>query len=176
MNDIAEQKRLAALRGLKTMDTSQEAAYDDITRLAAQLCDTPIALISLVDDKRQWFKSSIGLQATETPKELAFCAHAIETPDDVFVVPDASTDARFSKNSLVTGDPNIRFYAGAPLVTSDGHALGTLCVIDTKPRELSTNQLRELQFMAQQIIATLERNAAAAAVPPADELPKPQAS
>ncbi len=163
MNDHQEQKRLTALRGLKTMDTAQEAAYDDITRFAASLCDTPIALISLVDDKRQWFKSSVGMQASETPKELSFCAHAIETPGDVFVVPDASVDARFSANALVTGDPNIRFYAGAPLVTSDGHALGTLCVIDTKPRELSTDQLKELQFMAQQIITTMERKAASRA-------------
>ena len=160
MSQPEEQKRLAALRSLKMMDTSQEAAYDDITRLAASVCDTPIALISLVDDQRQWFKSSVGLHATETPKELAFCAHAIETPGDVFVVPDASVDERFASNALVTGDPYIRFYAGAPLVTSDGQALGTLCVIDTRPRVLSTHQLRELQFMAQQIITTMERTAA----------------
>ena len=160
MTQIEEQKRLAALRRLKMMDTSHEAAYDDITRLAASMCDTPIALISLVDDKRQWFKSSVGLHATATPKEHGFCAHAIKTPADVFVVPDASVDERFASNSLVTGDPHIRFYAGAPLVTSDGQALGTLCVIDIRPRVLSTDQLKELQFMAQQIITTMERTAA----------------
>ena len=160
MNEIEENKRLVAVRGIRNMDTSQEAAYDDITRLAASLCDAPIALIALVDDKCNWFISCIGLQATETPRELGFCAEAIKTPGDVFVVPDASADARFARHALVIGDPHIRFYAGVPLVTSDGLALGTLCVIDTKPRELSTHQLRELQFMAQQIIITMERTAA----------------
>ena len=160
MDDIEEKKRLAAVCCVRNFDTSQEAAYEYITRLAASVCDVPIALIALVDDKCNWFLSSVGLQATATPRELGFCAEAIKTPGDVFVVPDASADVRFANHALVVGVPYIRFYAGAPLVTSDGLALGTLCVIDSRPRELSTDQLRELQFMAQQIITTIERKGA----------------
>lgn len=154
---LGEAARIAALQALNVMDSQEERAYDDITRMAATVCGTPIALVSLVDGSRQWFKSRVGLQAKETPRELAFCAHAIQAPDQVMVVQDAKADPRFVDNALVTGDPNIRFYAGAPLVTSDGHALGTLCVIDTVPRDISAEQLQELAFLANQVVATLEQ-------------------
>ncbi|MDO9405206.1 MAG: GAF domain-containing protein [Polaromonas sp.] len=165
-----ETARLAELERLQVMDSFEEQAYDDITRMAADICGTPIALISLVDANRQWFKSRVGLQARETPRELAFCAHAIQTPEQPMVVRDASQDARFVDNALVTGDPNIRFYAGAPLVTSSGHALGTLCMIDREPRDITPAQLEQLQFLAQQVVVMLEARAAAAS--PAGTAPK----
>lgn len=152
----AEQTRLAALKNLMVMDSSEEQAYDDITRLAASVCGTPIALISLVDDKRQWFKARVGLAARETPRDMAFCAHAIPFPQDVLIVEDAQADTRFAGNPLVTGDPNIRFYAGAPLVTKGNQVLGTLCVIDRVPRTLDGEQLETLKFMAAQVISMLE--------------------
>jgi GAF domain-containing protein len=154
---LGESARIAALQALNVMDSAEERAYDDITRMAATVCGTPIALVSLVDGTRQWFKSRVGLQAKQTPRELAFCAHAIQTPEQVMVVNDAQADPRFVDNALVTGDPNIRFYAGAPLVTSDGHALGTLCVIDTVPRTIAVEQIKELEFLANQVIAALEQ-------------------
>ncbi|CAN5875462.1 hypothetical protein BH11PSE13_BH11PSE13_13290 [soil metagenome] len=132
-----ELARLAELKRLVIMDTDEEQAYDDITRMAASICGTPVALITLVDENRQWFKSRMGLQVSETPRESAFCAHAIQWPDQAFVVRDASKDQRFEANPLVTGDPNIRFYAGAPLVTASGHALGTVCIIDREPRDIT---------------------------------------
>ncbi|RCW64440.1 GAF domain-containing protein [Pseudorhodoferax soli] len=153
---LGERARIAALQALNVMDSPEERAYDDITRLAASVCGTPMALVSLVDGTRQWFKSRVGLQAKETPRELAFCAHAIQTPGEVMVVQDAQADPRFENNALVTGDPNIRFYAGAPLVTSAGHALGTLCVIDTVPRGITAAQMEELEFLANQVIAAME--------------------
>jgi CheY-like chemotaxis protein len=148
--------RLAALDGLQILDTPPEAAFDALTRLAASSFDVPIALISLVDDHRQWFKSRVGLQATETAREHAFCGHAIANPGEVMLVPDATQDARFAGNPLVTGDPSIRFYAGAPLVTSTGHALGTLCVIDSKPRTLTPAQVTQLRALADQVVGHLE--------------------
>ena len=154
--DAPELFRLAELERLALTEL-QEVAFDDITRLAAETCDTPIALISLVDSSRQWFKSRVGLQATETPREHAFCAHAIQTPGHVFIVEDAAIDPRFASNPLVTGEPGIRFYAGAPLVTSTGAALGTVCVIDREPRTLDPKQLELLQFLAQQVVRTLEQ-------------------
>lgn len=157
-----EAARLAELKRLDILDSFEEQAYDDITRMAADICGTPIALISLVDERRQWFKSRVGLQARETPRELAFCAHAIETPSQPMVVPDATKDLRFVANALVTSDPNIRFYAAAPLVTSSGHALGTVCVIDREPRDISQAQVEQLQFLAQQVVLMLEARARAA--------------
>ena len=151
-----ERKRLETLRAYDLLDTLPEQAYDDITLLAALIADTPIALISLIDDDRQWFKSRVGLDVTETPRDLAFCAHAICSPARLLVVPDATLDARFSTNALVTGEPDIRFYAGAPLVTSNGAALGTLCVIDRKPRELTARQLDALRALSRQVMVQLE--------------------
>lgn len=153
---MTELSRLAELRRVAILDTSEEAAYDEIARLAAQMCGTPIALISLIDERRQWFKSRVGLKATETPREHAFCAHAIQMPGQVMVVADALADDRFKANPLVTGDPSIRFYAGAPLVMSNGEALGTVCVIDTQPRTVSAEDLEQLRFLAQQVVTMLE--------------------
>ena len=148
--------RLAALDGLQILDTPPEAAFDALTRLAADSFDVPIALISLVDDRRQWFKSRVGLAATHTAREHAFCGHAIAHPGDVMIVTDATQDARFAGNPLVTGEPSIRFYAGAPLVTSTGHALGTLCVIDNKPRTLTPAQVTQLRLLADRVVDQLE--------------------
>jgi PAS domain S-box-containing protein len=150
-----EAERLAALRGLGILDTPPELAYDELSALAAHICQTPTALISLVDEDRQWFKSRVGLTSRETPRDVAFCAHTILEPD-LMVVPDASADERFANNPLVTSPPRIRFYAGAPLVTTEGHALGTLCVIDYKPRELTEEQARALRALSHQVMAQLQ--------------------
>jgi diguanylate cyclase (GGDEF)-like protein len=150
-----EPARLAALHNLAILDTMPEQGFDDITLLAAHICEVPIALVSLVDSARQWFKSRHGLDAVETPRDIAFCAHAILQPNQIFVVPDATQDPRFADNPLVTGDPSIRFYAGAPLVMPDGHALGTLCVIDRQWREISTAQKTALAALGRQVVAQL---------------------
>ena len=155
-----EKARQLAVNRLQVLDTPEEQAYDDITRLAADVCGTPIALISLSDSHRQWFKSRMGLQAREMPRENSFCAHAFQTPHSMMIVPDTSTDERFVNHPLVTGGPKIRFYAGAPLMTGDGHMLGALCVVDTTPRKLEAKQLKDLQFMAQQVLVMLENRAA----------------
>ena len=154
----AEMVRQQELERLE-ISSLQDAAYDEIVRLAADAFDVPMALISLVDGNRQWFKARVGLQAAETPREYAFCAHAIRDPSNPMQVEDAQTDPRFAANPLVTGDPNIRFYAGAPLVTSNGQALGTLCVLDDKPRSMDPKQLETLQYMAQQVVTMMEKRA-----------------
>lgn len=151
-----EVQRLETLRGYNVLDTPPESDFDDLTLLAAQICQVPIAVITLVDENRQWFKSIIGLDATETPREFAFCAHAILYSDEMLEVPDAQLDPRFADNPLVTSDPYIRFYAGAPLVAPDGAALGTLCVIDRVPRVLSRDQQTALRALSHTVIAQLE--------------------
>lgn len=152
---VDEQERLAALQRYGILDTAAEADFDAITTLLSVICETPIALISLVDRDRQWFKSRVGLDAAETPRDLAFCAHAI-LKDDILMVPDTRLDARFADNPLVLDDPRIRFYAGAPLLTPDRRAIGTLCAIDTKPRTLSPSQMLALQTLSQHVVDLLE--------------------
>ncbi len=150
-----ENDRLAALFQYQILDTPPEAELDALTKLASTICDTPIALISLIDDHRQWFKSRIGLDATETPREMAFCAHAIQG-NDIYEVPNATENKLFSDNPFVTGSPDIRFYAGAPLINPEGHKLGTLCVIDTVPKILNEKQKETLRILAGFIINHFE--------------------
>ncbi len=163
-----EAARLVALRQLAVLDTEPEIAYDGITRLAAHICQTPVALVSLVDEDRQWFKARMGLDASQTPRDVAFCAHAILQPD-LFIIPDALADPRFCTNPLVTSHPRIRFYAGAPLVTADGHALGTLCVTDTVPRELTAEQQEALRALARLTVTQLELRRSTLALTRANE-------
>jgi signal transduction histidine kinase len=151
-----EKQRLKSLQRYEILDTLPELEYDDITLLASRICNTPIAAISLVDEERQWFKSRLGLEATETPRDVAFCAHAILRPGELLEVPDATQDARFSDNPLVLEAPRIRFYAGAPLVAPDQMPIGTLCVIDQEPGELSDEQRESLAALARQVMSQLE--------------------
>lgn len=153
--DAAERERLAALRSYRILDTEPESAFDDLVLLASQVCKTPIALITLIDAERQWFKARIGVSARETSRDVAFCAHAIGQ-SELFVVRDAREDARFRDNPFVVAEPGIRFYTGAPLITAEGHALGTLCVIDRKPRTLDAAQLEALEALRRQVVAQLE--------------------
>lgn len=150
-----EPARLAALRRYHLLDTDPEQGFDDLTYLASMIFGTQIALVSLVDEKRQWFKSRHGIDALETSREISFCGHAI-LQDKPFVVEDAAIDRRFLDNPLVTGDPYIRFYAGAPLVDGEGYALGTLCVIDREPRKISQVQATALSALARQAIYLIE--------------------
>jgi anti-sigma regulatory factor (Ser/Thr protein kinase) len=153
--EFDEKARVQALRRYKILDTDPENAFDDLTILASHICQTPVALISLIDSDRQWFKSKHGVNVSETPREVSFCAVAIQQPD-LFVVPDASKDPRFSSNPFVVSDPKIRFYAGAPFTSSDGHPLGTLCVVDVVPRALTPNQEAALIALSRQVQAQFE--------------------
>lgn len=150
-----ESERLAELGAFNILDTEAEEAFDSLTRLAAHICCTPISLVSLVDAKRQWFKSRVAFEASETPRDISFCTHAILDPDQLFVVRDASKDERFRRNPLVTDDPKIRFYAGMPLKTRTGSAIGTLCVIDRVPRDLSDTQREALVNLSRAVVAQL---------------------
>ncbi len=154
-NPENEKKRLKVLWEYEVLDTVPEELFDDLTELAARICEAPIALISLVDEKRQWFKSRVGTTLQETSREISFCSRAIEHTG-LFVVEDARKDERFANSPLVTTEPGIRFYAGAPLLTPDGYALGTLCVIDREPRHLKPDQERALTILARHVVSQLE--------------------
>ena len=155
-----EAGRIASLHDFAILDTKPEAEFDSIVKLASTFCETPIALISLVDRNRQWFKSKVGLDADETPRDVSFCAHAILKPGEALVVPDATLDRRFSDNPLVTGDASVRFYAGIPLVTKGGDAIGTLCTIDRVPRQITQNQLQALRVAATSVMLLMEKRRA----------------
>lgn len=150
-----ETERLKALQAYEVLDTAEEKSFDELTALAATICQKPISLVSLVDNQRQWFKSHHGLDAQETPRELAFCSHAI-LENQLFVVENSLEDQRFHDNPLVTGDPKVIFYAGVPLVTPEGFNIGTLCVIDSKPGTLNEEQKRSLKSIANQVVRNLE--------------------
>ena len=146
-----ESQRLSKLNSLCILDTNPESQYDDITTIASQICQVPIALISLVDQNRQWFKSKVGLEVDETTREVAFCAYAILKPKELLIIPDATKDERVKDNPLVTGKPHIRFYAGIPIVIDNQYAIGTLCVIDSKPRKLNQEQINGLKALGHQV-------------------------
>ena len=151
-----ESARLKSLHSYAILDSFPEQSYDEITRIASFISGTPIALISLIDEERQWFKSHFGIEAQSTPREMAFCAHAILHPEQILEVPDATLDPRFADNALVTGEPHIRYYCGAPLVTEENLALGTLCVIDRVPRSLDPERRELLRGLSHQVMAQLE--------------------
>ncbi|MEK6481536.1 GAF domain-containing sensor histidine kinase [Catalinimonas sp. 4WD22] len=152
---LGEPQRLEAVKRYKILDTPPEKEFDELVKLASMICNAPISLISLLEKERQWFKAKVGVHITETPIELSFCSHAIQS-DDVLIVNDAREDVRFANNPFVVNKPNIRFYAGMPLITPDGFRLGTLCVIDTVPRTLSEDQIFSLQVLGRQVIQQLE--------------------
>lgn len=151
-----EVERLQALRDYAILDTLPEQDFEDLTKIASEICQTPISLITFIDSERQWFKSSHGLDATETPRDNGFCALAIATPNEILTVKDSRDDSRFRDHPLVSGDPHIVFYAGVPLISPEGHPLGTICVIDKKPRELTTGQLDCLRALSHQVVKLLE--------------------
>jgi GAF domain-containing protein len=150
-----ELKRRESLASYAILDTDPEPSFDDLTHLASFICETPIALITLVDEHRQWFKSRVGLSSEETSRDIAFCSHAI-LQNEMFVVPDALQDARFRDNPLVDGEPHIRFYAGIPLINEEGFALGTLCVIDKRPRTLSDAETSALKALSRLVLGQME--------------------
>jgi|SRR5277367_87914 len=150
-----EKKRLEVLWQYDVLDTVPEQVFDDLTELAASICEAPVAMITLVDEKRQWFKAKKGVSVSETSRDVSFCGHAI-LKQDLFIVPDASQDERFAQNPLVKSDPKIRFYAGAPLIAPGGHALGTLCVIDSVPRTLREEQKQALKILSRHVMTQLE--------------------
>lgn len=152
---VDESDRLTALERYEILDTEPERNFDDITRIASVICRTPISAISLIDRDRQWFKSSIGLESSETSRNQAFCAHTILS-SDLLVIEDATKDPRFQDNPFVTGNPNIRFYAGAPLVTPDHFRLGSLCVIDRQPRTLTAEERSALESLSRLVMTELE--------------------
>lgn len=153
---VKEKERLINLESYSILDTLPEEDFDNLTAIASEICDTPISLVSLIDNERQWFKSHHGLAATETPKELAFCAHAINDPNNIFIIQDARKDKRFHDNPLVTGEPHVTFYAGVPLTSEEGLPLGTLCVIDNKPKELTAAQRNSLNALSKQVMNLME--------------------
>jgi GAF domain-containing protein len=150
-----EAARVDALHKYAILDTEPEQAFDDLVLLASFICKTPIAMISLVDEDRQWFKAKVGVSISETSREIAFCSTAIQQPD-VFVVPDTLNDERFRNNPLVVSEPKVRFYAGAPLIDGEGNALGTICVIDRIPREFVPDQQAALKALSRLVLAQLE--------------------
>jgi len=152
VNEVA---RHSALASYAILDTDPEPSFDDLSLLASFICKTPIALISLIDEQRQWFKSRVGLSVEETSRDIAFCSHAI-LQNDIFVVPDALEDERFRNNPLVGGEPHIRFYAGVPLINEEGYALGTLCVIDKSPRQLADGEKEALRALSRLVLGQLE--------------------
>ena len=152
-----EAERLQALRRYQVLDTPREADFDDLVAIATAICGVPMGSVTLIDAERQWFKAKLGMDdAPETDRDSAFCAHAILTPDAVTVVEDATLDRRFHDNPVVTAEGGIRFYAGAPLLTPEGYPLGTLCVMDSRPRELAPQQVKALQALSRQVTALLE--------------------
>lgn len=151
-----EQDRLNTLYSYQILDTLPEKDFDDITILASEICQTPIASISIIDADRQWLKSKVGMLSQETPREITFCGHAINNVEEILLVPNSEEDERFRDNPLVTGEPHVIFYAGVPLKAEDGNVLGTLCVIDTKPRQLNESQLKSLKALANQVVTQFE--------------------
>ncbi len=150
-----EAKRIQVLWQYDILDTVPEEVFDDLAELAAHICSAPIALITLVDENRQWFKAKVGVSINETGRDISLCAHAI-LQEDLFIIPDTTQDDRFKNNPLVTASPKIRFYAGAPLISPDGHALGTLCVLDQVPRELTPDQRQALRILSGHVMTQLE--------------------
>ena len=170
---LPENSRLQALSSLQLLDTGREEEFDELVQLAAAICGTPMGAMSLLDERRQWFKSSVGLAVSETPREIAFCDYTIRQKE-LFVVEDASSDPRFAANPLVTGEPGVQFYAGMPLTTPDGSAVGTLCVIDREPRTLNEQQRQALRVLARQVMGRIElrnqQKATAAAIAERDRI------
>lgn len=159
-----ETERLAALRGYEILDTGPESGYDDLVMIASAVCGMPMGSVSLIDADRQWFKARLGIDDPETPRDAAFCAHAILEPETLMVVPDATEDPRFRDNPFVLGKPGIRFYAGAPLLGTEGLPLGTLCVMDRQPRDLQRHQIEALNALSRQVSRLLELRRASKAL------------